>query len=126
MFSWADYAQKHYHPHLINFKIEFLRENKYGHAPRVRFCHCERSEAWQSTLIPSPRQPHSHIKPMPLQQRMLLGLAQVVRHHLLHHLVQGDLWHPAQVGLGFAGVAQQGLYLGGAEIAWVCIARQWQ
>jgi hypothetical protein len=54
---------------------------------------------------------------MRLQQRMLLGFAQVVGHHFLHHLVKGDLRHPAEVFFCFAGVAYQGFYFGGAEIA---------
>ncbi len=41
---------------------------------------------------------------MLLEQRMLFGFAQVVGDHFLHHLVQGDFRHPAQVFFGFAGV----------------------
>ena len=54
---------------------------------------------------------------MRLQQGMLRGCAQVVGHHILHDLVQGNIGHPAEVFFGFAGVAQQGFYFGGAEIS---------
>ena len=68
---------------------------------------------------PLPLHPHRHAVAMLLEQGMLFGFAQVVGHHFLHHFVQGDLGPPAKVFFGFAGVAEQGFYLGGAEIAGV-------
>ena len=62
---------------------------------------------------------------MRLQQGVLLGLAKVVGHHFLHHFVQGNFGHPAEVFFGFAGVAQQGFYFGGAEIAGGGCAYRW-
>ena len=56
---------------------------------------------------------------MRLQQRVLLGFAQVVGHHFLHHFVQGNFGQSVEVFFGFAGVAQQGFYFGGAEIVGV-------
>ena len=50
---------------------------------------------------------------------MLFGLGQVMRHDLGAHFLRGDLWHPAELMLGFAGVAQQGFNFCGAKVAGV-------
>jgi len=48
---------------------------------------------------------------------MLLGLGQIVGHHLFAHLMRRDLRHPTQLFLGLGRVTQQGFDLGGAEVA---------
>ena len=52
-----------------------------------------------------------------LHQFVAFGGLQVLAHHLGHQFVEADLRRPAQLVLGLAGVAQQGLDFGGAEVA---------
>lgn len=62
---------------------------------------------------------HADVVAVVLEQGVLFGFLEVMGNHLFHHVVQGDLGHPAQVGFGFGWVAQQGFYLGGAVVAGV-------
>ena len=54
---------------------------------------------------------------MLLEQCVLFGLRQIHCHHLLHHFIKRDFWHPAEFFFGFGGVAKQSLDFGGAEVA---------
>jgi len=45
------------------------------------------------------------------------GHLEVLGHHLGAQLTHRDLRHPAQVFLGLGRVAEEGLHLGGAEVA---------
>lgn len=56
---------------------------------------------------------------MLLHQLIALGGLQVLAHHLGHQFVERDLRRPAELVLGFAGVAEQGFDFGGAEVAGV-------
>ena len=48
---------------------------------------------------------------------MLLSSLQVIGHHFGAHLLYRDLRRPAQLGLGFGWITQQGFHLGGTEVA---------
>src|SRR5680860_1115493 len=62
--------------------------------------------------LPYPEPPAAHVLIPP-------GLGQILPHHLPHELREGGGGLPAQLLPGLGGVAQEGLHLGGAEVAGV-------
>src|SRR5660398_252721 len=62
--------------------------------------------------LPHPEPPTAHVLIPP-------GLGQDLPHHLLHELREGGGGLPAQLLPGLGGIAQEGVHLGGAEVAGV-------
>ena len=63
--------------------------------------------------------PTATSNPCAFSSACCLALLRSVGHHFLHHFVQGNFGQSVEVFFGLAGVAQQGFYFGGAEIAGV-------
>jgi hypothetical protein len=47
----------------------------------------------------------------------LFSIGKILCNHFFAHLLGGNLWYPSEFLFGFAGIAEQGLDFGGAEVA---------